>query len=107
MPRCRRARAAPFASNLLAACGSTVFVRGEDRLRRYKLPGAKHFTQVFCELCSSPMPRRDEARGIDIVPMGGLDDDPGIKPCDHIYTDFKAEWHEITGGLPQFPAMPA
>ena len=52
------------------------------------------------------MPRLDEGRGVAIVPLGGLDDDPGIKPVDHIFVDSKAGWHEITGELPRFPEGP-
>jgi hypothetical protein len=104
--RCRRARASAHASNAFVSYDGVVFLSGEDRLRAYKLPDARFFTQVFCEVCSSPMPRRDAERGITTVPMGSLDDDPEICPVDHIFVAYKADWHEITDDLPQFQEGP-
>ena len=75
--RCRRARAAAHATNGLAAMDAVRFVRGEDHLKSYKLPEPMRFTQVFCDVCGSKMPRIDPDRGIAIVPLGALDDDRG------------------------------
>ena len=104
--RCRRARAAAYASNAFTSLDGVAFEKGVDNLRSFKPPGARYFTQVFCKTCGSPMPRRDPERGVAIVPMGGLDDDPGVKPRDHIFTAYKAGWHEITGDLPRFEEGP-
>ncbi|MBN35838.1 MAG: hypothetical protein CMM46_13900 [Rhodospirillaceae bacterium] len=104
--RCRHGRAAAHASNGFTSLDGVTFLQGEDNLREYKVPDATFFTQVFCKTCSSPMPRLDEGRGVAIVPLGGLDDDPGIKPVDHIFVDSMAGWHEITGDLPCFPEGP-
>ena len=49
--RCRRARAAAHATNGLAAMDAVRFVRGEEHLKSYKLPEARFFTQVFCDVC--------------------------------------------------------
>jgi hypothetical protein len=38
------------------------------------------------------------------IPAAAIDDDPGIKPERHIFTEFKASWDEITDALPQFDA---
>ena len=83
------------------------FVKGEDRLKSYKLPEARHFTQVFCDVCGSKMPRVDPHRGIAIVPLGALDDDPGMKAVDHIHVADKCEWHDITDDLPVFEEGPS
>ena len=48
------------------------------------------------------MPRIDPDRGIAIVPLGALDDDPGMKAADHIFVASKCEWHDITDDLPVF-----
>jgi hypothetical protein len=48
------------------------------------------------------MPRVHDERGIDILPMGTLDDDPGVRPASHIFTASKAPWETIRDGLPQF-----
>ncbi len=104
--RCRYGRAAAHASNGFVSYDGLEYLSGEDRLKFYKVPDAKFFTQMFCEVCSSLMPRKDSERGIAIVPLGSLDDDPQIRPVDHIFVDYKAGWHDITDGLPQFPEGP-
>ncbi|MDG2482266.1 MAG: GFA family protein [Alphaproteobacteria bacterium] len=104
--RCRQGRAAPFASNGFTSLDGVTFTKGEDNLKSYKVPGAKHFTQVFCKTCSALMPRRDTERGVTVIPLGSLDDDPGFKPVAQIFTADKCKWHEITGPLPRFEAGP-
>jgi hypothetical protein len=99
--RCRRARSAAHASNLILAADGVQFTRGENLLASYKVPEAKFFTQVFCTKCGSPMPRTDGSRDIAVVPMGALDDDPGVAPDLHIFVDSKAPWYTIPGSLPQ------
>ena len=35
------------------------------------------------------------------VALGSLEDDPGIRPTEHIFVESKAPWYEITDNLPQ------
>ncbi len=100
--RCRKARGAAFATNLFTSADGVRFTRGEDRIALFRLPGAQFFAQAFCRGCGSPMPRIEPARGLAIVPMGGLDDDPGARPDRHIFTASKAPWYEIADDLPQY-----
>jgi hypothetical protein len=104
--RCRKARAAAHATNGFTSIDGLRFVRGEDRLVTYKLPDARFFTQVFCRTCGSGMPRFDAGRGIAIIPMGSLDDDPGRGADDHIFVASRAPWYEIGDDLPQFEEAP-
>jgi hypothetical protein len=104
--RCRHARAAAHASNGFTSVDGVHFLRGEDHLKAYKVPEARYFTQVFCDVCSSPMPRLDAERKIAVIPLGALDDDPGVKPVDHIFVAYKAGWHEITDDLPTYEEGP-
>lgn len=105
--RCRRARAAAHATNGFTAMDGVQFIRGEDHLRSYKAPGAKFFTQVFCDVCGAKMPRIDPDRQLALVPFGSLDDDPGVKAVDHIFVAFKAKWHDISDALPVFREAPS
>jgi hypothetical protein len=100
--RCRKARSAAHASNLGVRVAQLRFTRGEDRLRSYKIPEAKFFTQVFCNVCGSKAPRVDPSRDLAVVPLGSLDDDPGVKPREHIFVGSKAPWFEIADSLPQY-----
>jgi hypothetical protein len=104
--RCRKARAAAHASNLFTRADGVRFTRGADRLVSYKLPDARYFTQTFCGDCGAPMPRVDRERDLAVVPMGGLDDDPGARPERHIFAASKAPWYEIADDLPRFDALP-
>jgi hypothetical protein len=105
--RCRKARSAAYASNLLLRADALRFTRGESELERYKVPDARYFMQVFCRVCGSPMPRVDRERDLAIVPMGSLEDDPGIRPQRHIFVGSMAPWYAIADDLPQdAEAMP-
>ena len=79
-----------------------VFVRGENKLRAFKVPSAQFFAQVFCTRCGSGMPRKDPDRDIANIPFGSLDDDPGRGADDHIFIGSKAPWFTITDKLPSF-----
>jgi hypothetical protein len=105
--RCRKARSAAHASNLFVAAGDLRFTRGDHLLATYKVPTARYFTQVFCRACGSPMPRVDHERGFAVVPMGSLDDDPGVRPQRHIFAASKAPWYEIADALPQDAEFPS
>lgn len=104
--RCRQARGAACAANMLTRVEDVRFTRGADLVASYKLPEAKFFTQAFCRSCGSPAPRLDHGRQRAVVPMGALDDDPGIRPSEHIWTGSKAPWFEIADGLAQHPGAP-
>ena len=104
--RCRKGRSAAHASNLGIAVEGLRWTRGEDRLASYKVPEARFFTQVFCRICGSCLPRVDRDRGFAVVPMGALDDDPRVRPQYHIFAGSKAPWFEIHDDLPQHPEYP-
>lgn len=104
--RCQKARATAHATNGFAAIDDVVFTAGEDNLTDYKIPDAKFFTQTFCKSCGSIMPRKDPGRGIAVIPWGSVDTDPGRGPERHIFTSYKAAWHQIQDDLPQSPGAP-
>ena len=39
------------------------------------------------------------------LPLGALDDDPGLKPKRHVFIAYKAPWFDIADDLPQFPEL--
>lgn len=104
--RCRKGRSAAHASNLFTAADGVRFTRGEDRLVSYKLPEAQRFTQTFCRTCGALLPRIDHSRGIAAIPMGSLDDDPGVRPQSHIFVGSQAPWYTIADALPQYAEYP-
>jgi hypothetical protein len=42
-----------------------------------------------------------------VIPAGGLDHDPGLRPQMHIFVGSKAPWFEIADDLPRYDAAPA
>ena len=99
--RCRKARSAAHASNLGVKLAQLRFTRGADRLALYKVPEARFFAQAFCTSCGGKLPRVDASRDLAVVPLGALDDDPGLRPSEHIFVGSKAPWFEISDALPQ------
>jgi hypothetical protein len=41
------------------------------------------------------------------VPLGILDDDPDVRPAEHVFVSEKASWFAITDDLPQHQKVPA
>lgn len=101
--RCRKTRGSAFASNLVIGPDGFQFLQGESELHYYKPPEAERFTHAFCRHCGATMPWLNKAHGIMVVPMGSLDDDPGIMPLANIFVDSKASWFTITDDLPKHP----
>lgn len=99
--RCRRGRSAAHASNLGVRLDGLRFTRGQDLLGSYRVPEAKFFTQAFCRVCGSKAPRVDASRDLAVVPLGAFDDDPGVRPSEHIFVASKAPWFEIADALPR------
>jgi hypothetical protein len=104
--RCRKARGTGHATNLVLELDGLRFTAGEELVSVYKVPDAQYFAHAFCRSCGASMPRRDEGRGIAIIPMGSFDDDPGVRPERHIYVDSRAPWEQIQDDLPQFAGAP-
>jgi hypothetical protein len=99
--RCRKARGAAHATNLVVPIEGVRFTRGEDALGGYKIPEARFFKQTFCRHCGAKAPRVDPDRGFTVVPMGALDDDPGVRPQSHIFVGSMAPWDAIHDELPR------
>jgi hypothetical protein len=103
--RCRRARSAAHATNLIASIDGFAFTRGEELVAEYKVPDARFFTATFCTRCGGEAPRVARDRGFVNVPAGTLDTDAGLRPQAHIYAASKAPWFDIADDLPQYPEM--
>lgn len=103
--RCRKARGGAHASNMFVSPEDFRWLRGEDRILIFKVPEAERFSHRFCETCGSSLPavRPDRA----FIPMGGLDDDPEVRPQMHIFCNSKAPWYEIGDSLPQYEEYPS
>jgi hypothetical protein len=104
--RCRKARAAAYTTNGFTPLGAVRFVRGGEKVRTYRRPDARYFAQAFCPRCGSGMPRLDPERGLAVIPLGALDDDPGGGAQMHIYVADRAPWFALTDDLPRYEQRP-
>ena len=102
--RCRRGRSAAYATNAFVKIDEFRWTRGRENIVEYKVPEARFFGVAFCARCGSDVPRAS-ARGFFVIPAGGLDSDPGIRPQAHIFVASKAPWDEITDEIPQYAEM--
>lgn len=100
--RCQRAHAAAHATNAFVPKERFRWLRGEERVRSYKIPEAARYTQFFCDACASPLPRVWPERPFVVIPAGTFEDDPGIRPGRHIFVSAKPAWDEIRDAVPQY-----
>ena len=104
--RCRKASGTGHASNVILACESLEWLRGEAHRRRYDVPGAKRFHTVFCETCGGPLPRVSEDRGVAVIPAGTLDSAPELSPTGRIFQDSRTPWSCAGDSLPVWQTYP-
>lgn len=102
---CRKAQGSAFRTRASVSSGDFRFVRGAGMVTYYESSPGNH--RGFCRRCGSPIhskfDRHPEVYGL---PLGTLDDDPGVKPGFHVFVGSKAPWHDITDALPQFDTSP-
>ena len=103
--RCRKASGTGHASNLFLN-GTLDWESGEDQLTGYKPPEAERFTNTFCRICGSRMPRFIEKYGLVFIPAGSLDEEPGLAPQARIFTGSRAAWSCEGTELPGFNEYP-
>jgi hypothetical protein len=90
--RCRKATGTGHASNLFLQPGVLKWLNGEEQVRAFKVPEAKRFTNNFCAICGSRLPRQAKDTDSVIIPAGALDDEAPIKPQARIYSGSRASW---------------
>ena len=74
-------------------------VQGADSLLVWGDDGANH---TRCAVCGSLLYSVVRDGEWVHVALGSLEDDPTIRPTEHIFVGSKAPWFEITDDLPQF-----
>jgi hypothetical protein len=103
---CRKAQGAAFRSRAKVRASDFRFVSGEELLTFFASSPGNH--RGFCRVCGSPiLTRFDSDPSAFGLPLGALDDDPGVRPRAHVHVASKAPWFTITDDLPQFAELPA
>lgn len=102
---CRKAHGAAFRSRARVNAKDFNWVQGEEFVTYFESSPSNY--RGFCRVCGSPvLSKSDNDTSAYGLPLGALDDDPGVKPQLHIFVGSKAPWHEITDNLPQFQEYP-
>lgn len=102
---CRKAQGSAFRSRARVAAADFKFIAGQELVRYFESSPGNH--RGFCSVCGSPIHSKFDAHPeVFGLPLGGLNEDPQIKPKFHVFVASKAAWHDITDDLPQFDTLP-
>ena len=104
--RCRKAKGAAHATNAFVAADDLTWTQGQEHIANYDHAGAKFFGHAFCKTCGSSVPRPRPDGSVYNVPVGSLDQAPGIEAKGHIFMGSKAPWFEVSDDKPQWDEMP-
>lgn len=98
--KCRRSTGSAFHASAICDPADFRWRTGEESIREYEdSPG---YIVRFCSRCGSPAPAYLEQFDRVFLHVGALDGDPGRRVVHHIFVGSKADWYEITDGLPQY-----
>jgi hypothetical protein len=101
---CRKAHGAAFGTYGAVDKGDFRFVAGEEVVATYA--SSPDVSRTFCSRCGATLQFIPSEAGHLGVAVGTLDDDPGVRPSYHIWTDSKAPWYEIDDDLRSHPTEP-
>lgn len=100
--RCRKSSGSAHAANLFLPAAQLSWEAGEQHVRRFELPDAKHWCHAFCDQCGSALPWLTRNGRAYIVPAGNLDIDPGLAPQRNVHFASRAPWYRHASELPIF-----
>lgn len=102
---CQKAHGAAFRSRAGVKTADFRWTQGENLVTWYETSSGNH--RGFCSVCGTKLLSRFDFDSVWYgLPLGALDDDPGVKPGRHVFVAYKAPWVEITDGLPQHQELP-
>jgi hypothetical protein len=102
---CRKAHGAAFRSRARVASTDFRWVEGEGLVTWFESSPGNH--RGFCRVCGTPLLSRfDFDHSVFGLPLGPLDDDPDVKPAQHVFVANKAPWFDITDDLPRSDGFP-
>ena len=90
---CRKAHGSAFSSVATVQINDFEFTSGKKQIKSYQSSPDK--VRCFCSNCGSHIYARRENQMHYILRLGTLDDDPKVKPVNHIWVSLKAPWYNI------------
>ena len=102
---CRKAHGSAFRTRASVKTDDFQFLKGEHQLTYFESSSGER--RSFCKKCGSVIITRfDHSPKYLGFALGTLDTDPGVKIEQHVFTEYKAPWFEITDDLPQSKELP-
>ncbi len=103
---CRRHHGAMFATFMSAPRDGFRWISGEDEIVTWR--SSQRGLRPFCRRCGSALPTfLPDWPDVVIVPAGGVEGDPGIRPEYHEFAASAPDWFPITDALPRYATRPA
>ena len=90
---CRKAHGSAFSSVAAVQIDDFEFTSGKDLIKCYQSSPDK--VRCFCSNCGSHIYAHREGQKYYILRLGTLDDDPKVRPTNHIWVSLKAPWYDI------------
>ena len=93
-----------MSTTALTEPGSFSITEGSDFVATYE-PGDDGWLKSFCSKCGGQLfTTNPDNPELIAIRMGALDEDPGIRPGLHQFTDYAAPWFPVPDDdLPKFP----
>ena len=98
--KCRKVSGSNSNGVLITASKSFAWDKGLDLVKTYSMPDG--WQSTFCSECGCPLPMIGAEGKLMWVPVGLLDDDPGVGVAQHIFVGSKASWEVIGDQAPQY-----
>ncbi|WP_035852353.1 GFA family protein [Deefgea rivuli] len=95
---CRKTHAAAFNSAAGVQPDAFRWLSGEDQLSHFESSPGK--IRYFCSQCGSHLLAKKEGRPLWVLRVATLDDDPQIRPEQHIWTSHDVPW--LAADVPVF-----
>ena len=90
---CRKAHGSAFSSVAAVQMDDFEFTSGENLIKCYHSSPDK--VRCFCSNCGSHIYAQREGQKHYILRLGTLDDDPKVRPTNHIWVSLKAPWYNL------------
>jgi hypothetical protein len=102
--RCRKASGTAYMAEIAVRASEFRWLAGQEHITVFELPVRSRppgYQRPFCRFCGSPTPLPEVHGAWQAIPAGLLDDDPGVRPERHIFTEHRAAWTPRGDGLPE------
>ncbi len=103
--RCRKDTGSAHAANLFSTTAVISWVKGEDKVKSFRLPETRH-EKSFCRECGAALPVLQMNGDLLVVPAGCLDSPIKNEPNAHICYSNRAEWDKNLECVQKLDGLP-